>query len=228
VNFIDSFINECDIALKTLSYKKNGTGREYPAKKGTDQLSKKEKGLSAQLLRVNLAGEVAAQALYRGQAMVCKQQEIKEHLIQAGEEETDHLIWCKKRLKDLNGRPSIFNPIWYAGSFAIGAIFGSFGEKTSLGFVEETEKQVVAHIDKHLAKISPKDKESIKILQTMREDEDIHAQQAGESGGEELKIPIKKNNVSNCKSNDINKCLYLKLFYSLALNKISLHQTFTN
>jgi ubiquinone biosynthesis monooxygenase Coq7 len=192
VNFIDSFINECDIALKTLSYKKNGTGREYPAKKGTDQLSKKEKGLSAQLLRVNLAGEVAAQALYRGQAMVCKQQEIKEHLIQAGEEETDHLIWCKKRLKDLNGRPSIFNPIWYAGSFAIGAIFGSFGEKTSLGFVEETEKQVVAHIDKHLAKISPKDKESIKILQTMREDEDIHAQQAGESGGEELKIPIKK------------------------------------
>jgi 3-demethoxyubiquinol 3-hydroxylase len=192
VSFIDSFINECDIALKTLSYKKNGTGREYPAKKGTDQLSKKEKGLSAQLLRVNLAGEVAAQALYRGQAMVCKQQEIKEHLIQAGEEETDHLIWCKKRLKDLNGRPSIFNPIWYAGSFAIGAIFGSFGEKTSLGFVEETEKQVVAHIDKHLAKISPKDKESIKILQTMREDEDIHAQQAGESGGEELKIPIKK------------------------------------
>lgn len=192
MNFIDSFINECDIALKTLSYKKNGTGREYPAKKGTDQLSKKEKGLSAQLLRVNLAGEVAAQALYRGQAMVCKQQEIKEHLIQAGEEETDHLIWCKKRLKDLNGRPSIFNPIWYAGSFAIGAIFGSFGEKTSLGFVEETEKQVVAHIDKHLAKISPKDKESIKILQTMREDEDIHAQQAGESGGEELKIPIKK------------------------------------
>ena len=192
MSLLDDFINECDIALKTLSYKKNGTGREYPAKKGTDQLSKKEKSLSAQLMRVNLAGEVAAQALYRGQAMVCKEQEIKEHLIQAGEEESDHLIWCKKRLGDLNGRPSIFNPIWYAGSFAIGVIFGSFGEKTSLGFVEETEKQVVLHIDQHLAKISPKDKETIEILQTMREDEDIHAQQAGESGGEELKIPTKK------------------------------------
>ena len=192
MSLIDNFINECDIALKTLSYKKNGTGREYPAKKGTEKLSKKEKSLSAQLMRVNLAGEVAAQALYRGQAMVCKKQEIKDHLIEAGEEETDHLIWCKKRLGDLNGKPSIFNPIWYAGSFTIGAIFGSFGEKISLGFVEETEKQVVAHIDKHLAKISPKDRETIEILQTMREDEDIHAQQAGESGGEELKIPTKK------------------------------------
>ena len=83
-------------------------------------------------MRVNLAGEVAAQALYRGQAMVCKDPEIKKHLIHAGDEETDHLIWCKKRLDELDGKPSILNPVWYAGSFAIGAIFGSFGEKTSL------------------------------------------------------------------------------------------------
>ena len=81
--------------------------------------------------------------------MVCKDAEIKNHLVQAGEEETDHLIWCKKRLEELNGKPSILNPVWYAGSFAIGAIFGSFGEKTSLGFVEETEKQVVKHLEKH-------------------------------------------------------------------------------
>ena len=144
------------------------------------------------MMRVNLAGEVAAQALYRGQALVCKDPEIKKHLIEAGEEETDHLVWCKKRLDELEGRGSILNPIWYAGSFAIGAVFGNFGEKVSLGFVEETEKQVVAHIDKHLNKISPKDKETIEILKTMREDEDLHAQQAVDNGGEELKIPTKK------------------------------------
>ena len=154
MSLIDNFINECDIALKTLSFKKNGTGRSYPANNTAQNLSKKEKDLSAQLMRVNLAGEVAAQALYRGQAMVCKDQEIKAHLTQAGEEETDHLIWCKKRLEDLNGRPSILNPLWYAGSFTIGAIFGSFGKKTSLGFVEETEKQVVKHLEKHLDKVS--------------------------------------------------------------------------
>ena len=157
MNRLDNFINECDIALKTLSFKKSGTGRSYPANETSSSLSKEEKSLSAQLMRVNLAGEVAAQALYRGQAMVCKDAEIKNHLVQAGEEETDHLIWCKKRLEELNGKPSILNPVWYAGSFAIGAIFGSFGEKTSLGFVEETEKQVVKHLEKHLDKVSKND-----------------------------------------------------------------------
>ena len=93
MRLIDNFIHECDIALKTLSYKKSGTGRTYPSSKGAHTLTKIEKKLSAQLMRVNLAGEVAAQALYRGQAMVCKDAEIKKHLIQAGEEETDHLIW---------------------------------------------------------------------------------------------------------------------------------------
>jgi len=195
MSFINSIVNEFDIALKTLSNKKPGTGRSYPpgpVEKNTEELTKKEKKLSIQMMRVNLAGEVAAQALYRGQALVCKDSEIREHLIEAGEEETDHLVWCKKRLDELDGRGSILNPIWYAGSFAIGAIFGNFGEKVSLGFVEETEKQVVAHIDKHLNKISPKDKETIEILKTMREDEDLHAQQAVDNGGEELKIPVKK------------------------------------
>ena len=195
MSFINSIVNEFDIALKTLSNKKPGTGRSYPpgpVEKNTEELTKKEKKLSIQMMRVNLAGEVAAQALYRGQALVCKDPEIREHLIEAGEEETDHLVWCKKRLDELDGRGSILNPIWYAGSFAIGAVFGNFGEKVSLGFVEETEKQVVAHIDKHLNKISAKDKETIEILKTMREDEDLHAQQAVDNGGEELKIPVKK------------------------------------
>jgi ubiquinone biosynthesis monooxygenase Coq7 len=195
MSIIDNIINEFDIALKTLSNKKSGTGRTYPpepSEKNSEELTQQEKKLSIQMMRVNLAGEVAAQALYRGQALVCKDPEIKKHLIEAGEEETDHLVWCKKRLDELEGRGSILNPIWYAGSFAIGAVFGNFGEKVSLGFVEETEKQVVAHIDKHLNKISPKDKETIEILKTMREDEDLHAQQDLDNGGEELKIPTKK------------------------------------
>ena len=144
------------------------------------------------MMRINHAGEVAAQALYRGQAFVCKDPKIKEHLIHAGEEETDHLVWCKKRLDELGGNSSILNPLWYAGSFAIGAIFGSMGEKTSLGFVEETEKQVVIHLQKHLDKISEKDKETIEILKTMQADEDLHAGQANESGAEELESPTKK------------------------------------
>ena len=195
MSFINSIVNEFDIALKTLSNKKPGTGRSYPPgpiEKNTEELTKKEKRLSIQMMRVNLAGEVAAQALYRGQSLICKDSKIKEHLIQAGEEETDHLVWCKKRLDELEGSGSILNPVWYAGSFAIGAIFGRFGEKVSLGFVEETEKQVVAHIDRHLDRISPKDKETIEILKTMREDEDLHAQQAVDNGGEELKIPVKQ------------------------------------
>ena len=195
MSIVDNIVNEFDIALKTLSNKKYGTDRPYPpehAEKNSEELTQQEKKLSIQMMRVNLAGEVAAQALYRGQALVCKDPEIKKHLIEAGEEETDHLVWCKKRLDELDGKGSILNPIWYAGSFAIGAVFGNFGEKVSLGFVEETEKQVVAHIDKHLDKISPKDKETIEILKTMREDEDLHAQQAVDNGGEELKIPAKK------------------------------------
>ena len=191
---INKFVNELDIALKILSYKKSGTDRDYPADRESNDvnLSESERKLSEALMRVNLAGEVAAQALYRGQAMVCKDPEIKEHLIHAGDEETDHLIWCKKRLDELDGKPSVLNPIWYAGSFAIGAIFGSLGEKTSLGFVEETEKQVVKHLQRHLDKISENDKETIEILKTMQEDEDLHAGQANESGAEELQSPTKK------------------------------------
>lgn len=192
MSFLENLINECDIALKTLSFKKSGTDRPYPSDKNTLNLTKEEKNLSAELMRVNLAGEVAAQALYRGQAMVCKDKEVKAHLIQAGEEETDHLIWCKKRLGDLDGRPSILNPIWYAGSFAIGAFFGSMGEKTSLGFVEETEKQVVKHLERHLDRVSKNDEETIDILKTMRADEDEHAQEANENGSESLSGPTKK------------------------------------
>tara|TARA_B100000886_G_C20401922_1_gene482984 strand:+ start:249 stop:884 length:636 start_codon:yes stop_codon:yes gene_type:complete len=195
MSILNNIVNELDIALRTLADKKTGTDRKYPPEpieKKSEELSKKEKDLSIQMMRINHAGEVAAQALYRGQAFVCKDPEIKRHLIHAGEEETDHLVWCKRRLDELGGKSSILNPIWYAGSFAIGAVFGAMGEKTSLGFVEETEKQVVIHLQKHLDKISEKDKETIEILKTMQADEDLHAGQANESGAEELESPTKK------------------------------------
>ena len=196
MSIFNNIVTELDIALRTLSDKKSGTNRRYPPdpkEKNTEELSNKEKDLSIQMMRINHAGEVAAQALYRGQAFVCKDPKIKEHLIQAGDEETDHLVWCKKRLDELGGKSSLLNPLWYAGSFAIGAIFGSMGEKTSLGFVEETEKQVVIHLQKHLDKISHKDKETIEILKTMQADEDLHAGHANESGAEELESPTKKD-----------------------------------
>ena len=195
MSILNNIVNELDIALRTLADKKTGTDRKYPPEpieKNSEELSKKEKDLSIQMMRINHAGEVAAQALYRGQAFVCKDPEIKKHLIHAGEEETDHLVWCKRRLDELGGKSSILNPIWYAGSFAIGAVFGAIGEKTSLGFVEETEKLVVIHLQKHLDKISEKDKETIEILKTMQADEDLHAGQANESGAEELESPTKK------------------------------------
>ena len=195
MSILNNIVNELDIALRTLADKKTGTDRKYPPEpieKNSEELSKKEKDLSIQMMRINHAGEVAAQALYRGQAFVCKDPEIKKHLIHAGEEETDHLVWCKRRLDELGGKSSILNPIWYAGSFAIGAVFGAMGEKTSLGFVEETEKQVVIHLQKHLDKISEKDKETIELLKTMQADEDLHAGQANESGAEELESPTKK------------------------------------
>ena len=195
MSILNNIVNELDIALRTLADKKTGTDRKYPPEpieKNSEELSKKEKDLSIQMMRINHAGEVAAQALYRGQAFVCKDPEIKKHLIHAGEEETDQLVWCKRRLDELGGKSSILNPIWYAGSFAIGAVFGAMGEKTSLGFVEETEKQVVIHLQKHLDKISEKDKETIEILKTMQADEDLHAGQANESGAEELESPTKK------------------------------------
>ena len=195
MSILNNIVNELDIALRTLADKKTGTDRKYPPEpieKNSEELSKKEKDLSIQMMRINHAGEVAAQALYRGQAFVCKDPEIKKHLIHAGEEETDHLVWCKRRLDELGGKSSILNPIWYAGSFAIGAVFGAMGEKTSLGFVEETEKQVVIHLQKHFDKISEKDKETIEILKTMQADEDLHAGQANESGAEELESPTKK------------------------------------
>ncbi len=189
---MDALVNEFDIALKTLSFTKPGTNRETPGKEFKDTLNHNDTKLAQRLMRVNLAGEVAAQALYRGQATASKDPAIKQHLIQAGEEETDHLLWCKERLDELDGRPSIFNSFWYLGSFTLGYAVGKFGEKTSLGFVEETEKQVVKHLNSHIDQISLSDNKTHAILKAMREDEDDHGQAAKAAGADDLKEPTKK------------------------------------
>ena len=167
MSILNNIVNELDIALKTLSNKKSGTDRQYPPnpkEKNSEELSKKEKDLSIQMMRINHAGEVAAQALYRGQAFVCKDPKIKEHLIQAGEEETDHLIWCKKRLDELGGKSSLLNPLWYGGSFAIGSIFGLLGEKTSLGFVEKQRNKLLFIFKNISTKYLKKTKKPLKYL----------------------------------------------------------------
>ncbi|HZT00737.1 MAG TPA: 2-polyprenyl-3-methyl-6-methoxy-1,4-benzoquinone monooxygenase [Steroidobacteraceae bacterium] len=154
-------------------------------------LSDSERRHSAGLMRVNHAGEIAAQALYHGQALVARSTATRDLLLKAAHEETDHLAWCETRLKELDSRPSLLNPLWYAGSFAIGAMAALLGDRTSLGFVVETERQVEGHLNEHLARLSPDDARSRAILQTMRTDEIAHGMSAKAAGGAELPSPIR-------------------------------------
>ena len=150
-----------------------------------------EKRESAALMRVNHAGEIAAQALYHGQALVARSAATRQLLLKAADEETDHLAWCETRLKELDSRPSLLNPLWYAGSFAIGAAAALLGDRTSLGFVVETERQVEGHLDEHLMRLPPDDARSRAILQTMRTDEIAHGLSAKAAGGVELPSPVR-------------------------------------
>lgn len=147
-----------------------------------DGLQAHDKKVSARLMRVNHAGEVAAQGLYHGQASTARDKKVKQHMQDCAREEQAHLDWCKKRLTELNDRPSALAPAWYLGSYAIGATVGLLGDQWSLGFVSETEKQVVRHLDKHLSRLPENDKKSQEILLRIREDEarhDANAQDAG-------------------------------------------------
>jgi len=154
-------------------------------------LSETEKKQAARLMRVNHAGEIAAQGLYQGHASVAKDEDIKQTFIQSAEEEQAHLSWCETRLNELDDRPSVFTPVWYFGSFAMGAAVGALGDKWSLGFVSETEKQVVKHLDKHLERLPEDDFKSREILLKMREDEAMHDKKAQEAGANELPQPAK-------------------------------------
>ena len=154
-------------------------------------LSEAEKRDSAALMRVNHAGEIAAQALYHGQALVARSAATRALLLKAAHEESDHLAWCETRLKELDSRPSLLNPLWYAGSFAIGAAAALLGDRMSLGFVVETERQVEGHLDEHLARLPQDDTRSRAILQTMRTDEIAHGVSAKAAGGAELPSPVR-------------------------------------
>jgi ubiquinone biosynthesis monooxygenase Coq7 len=146
----------------------------------------------AGLMRVNHAGEVAAQGLYQGQAATARLEDVRAAMEQAAVEENDHLAWCEERLAELDSRPSVLDPIWYAGSFLIGAAAGIAGDQWSLGFVAETERQVVEHLDDHLQRLPEDDERSRSIIDQMRSDELRHASTATAAGGAELPQPVRK------------------------------------
>ncbi len=192
LNPLDLFIVQSDHALRTLFGKPAITERENPSNNTADNtLSDAERRLSASLMRVNHSGEVSAQALYQGQALTAKLDNVRESMKRAALEENDHLAWTEQRLIELSSRKSILNPVWYCGSFAIGAAAGLLGDKWSLGFVAETEHQVIRHLDEHLAKLPANDARSKAVLMQMKVDEAHHATVALESGGAELPLPVK-------------------------------------
>jgi ubiquinone biosynthesis monooxygenase Coq7 len=143
------------------------------------------------LMRVNHAGEVSAQALYQGQALTSRDPAVRQAMRISAEEEIDHLDWCKKRLNELGGHTSYLNPVWYLGSFSIGTLAGLAGDKWSLGFVAETERQVTEHLQEHIERLPPRDQKSRAILEQMKEDEAHHGTVAMTIGGVELPAPIK-------------------------------------
>lgn len=191
-NTFDQLIINADIALRTLFGEPVITGREYPANGISDaNFSAEEKKHIAGMMRVNHSGEVSAQALYQGQSLTSRNKDIKEKLRLAALEENDHLEWTKNRLHELDSHTSYLNPLWYGGSFAIGAFAGAIGDKWNLGFLAETEYQVVEHLESHLYKLPGGDLRSRAILEQMKTDELKHATTAVEHGGAELPPPVK-------------------------------------
>jgi ubiquinone biosynthesis monooxygenase Coq7 len=196
---LDNLISAADRAIRALLAPPTGS-RPVPAAppaprdapKGDSALSANEKRESASLMRVNHAGEVAAQALYHAQALFARDPDTREFMLRAAKEETDHLAWCETRLRELGARPSVLNPLWYAGSFGIGALAALLGDKASLGFVAETERQVEGHLESHLDRLPEGDLRSRAIVEAMRHDEAGHGQEALSAGGASLPGPIRE------------------------------------
>jgi ubiquinone biosynthesis monooxygenase Coq7 len=187
---LDRVLIDAQNALVTLL----GAPRARRANPGLEQpdivLDPDERRHAAGLMRINHVGEVCAQALYVGQAAVARDPATRAQLLAAAQEETDHLAWCGQRLQELDSRPSLLNPLWYAGSYAIGAVAGLRGDGWNLGFVVETERQVEAHLDEHLQTLPPADARSRAIVSTMKADESRHAEQALAQGARELPFPV--------------------------------------
>jgi 3-demethoxyubiquinol 3-hydroxylase len=199
---LDQLISAADRALRAL-LAPPAAGRPVPptplspdkGRNGTrddSALSVDDRRESAALMRVNHAGEVAAQALYHAQALFARNPQVREFMLQAAREETDHLAWCETRLKELGARPSVLNPLWYAGSFGIGALAALIGDKASLGFVAETERQVEGHLKSHLDLLPAEDTRSRAIVEAMCHDEAGHGQQALNAGAPSLPGPVRE------------------------------------
>ena len=189
-NGIDRIIGEIDKIIKNLSVRQHAS-RELQRPADPSTLSEADRAQSVRLMRVNHSGEVAAQALYQGQALTARDAEVRSAMQQAAAEEVDHLAWCEQRLTELKGSTSVLNPLWYLGSLALGAFAGALGDRASLGFIAETEKQVESHLREHMQRLSPHDMRSRAILEQMRDDEVRHGAKAASLGGDQaLPLPI--------------------------------------
>ena len=189
---LDAVFGEVDRALRVLTGAATAS-RPNPARAPEPEppMTEQEKRHAAGLMRVNHVGEVCAQALYRGQAAVCRDEPVRELLLAAAVEEVDHLVWCDQRLKELGSRPSLLNPLWYAGSFTLGVLASYAGVPRNLGFMAETERQVEEHLDSHLQKLPETDQRSREIVGQMKEDEARHRASAEDAGGVSLPAPVR-------------------------------------
>jgi ubiquinone biosynthesis monooxygenase Coq7 len=190
---IDKLICGLDSTLRAVAATSTHAVRPNPARDIPENpLSDREKVHSAGLMRVNHAGEVAAQGLYQGHAAVARNSSIEQQMTEAADEELDHLGWCEQRLTELGSKPSLLSPVWYAGAFTIGAASGIFGDKWSLGFIEETERQVSAHLTDHLDKLPDEDRKSRAIVRQMRDEEEQHGARAAAAGAAPLPDPVRQ------------------------------------
>lgn len=188
---LDPVLTAADAALRTLFARPHAT-RIIPAPShAPGELSEQERREAGALMRVNHVGEVCAQALYTAQSAVTRDPWLRAQFIEAAHEETDHLAWTRQRLDELGARPSMLNPLWYAGAFSLGLIAGRLGDPLSLGFVAETERQVEAHLDSHLDRLPPADSASKAVVEQMKRDEARHAAQAVNAGAAELPAAAK-------------------------------------
>lgn len=188
---LDPVLTAADAALRTLFARPHATRAMPTPNQMPGEMTQAERREAGALMRVNHVGEVCAQALYTAQAVVARDPALRAQFIEASHEETDHLAWTRQRLEDLQARPSMLNPLWYAGAFSLGLVAGRLGDPLSLGFVAETERQVEAHLDSHLDRLPAADTASRAVVEQMKADEARHAAQALDAGAAELPAPAK-------------------------------------